>query len=76
MSPEFKFPTQIEDTGDFLKDQAPLLGNVLLEKNIPHEFHYYGDPEHELGHVFHCNMKLSEAHICNTDECNFFKKYI
>ena len=63
-------------TGDFLKDQAPLLGNKLLEKDIPHEFHYYGDAKHELGHVFHCNIKTDDAKRCNDDECNFFKKLI
>lgn len=32
----------------------------MLNK-VPHEFHLYGDNEHELGHVFHCSIKLEEA---------------
>lgn len=31
--------------------------------------------EHELGHVFHCNMKLPEAAVCNDEECEFFKSW-
>ncbi len=62
-------------TGDFMKIQAPILENKLLEKNIPHEFHFYGDSEHELGHVFHCNIKKQEAILCNKEECDFFKKF-
>ena len=26
-----------------------------------------------MGHVFHVNQKLDEAHQCNDDECEFFK---
>lgn len=63
-------------TGDFLMKQAVALEERLMECKIPHEFHFYGDSEHELGHVFHCNMKMDEAHECNKDECNYFKKFI
>ncbi len=63
-------------TGDFLAPQAPLLGAKLIEKQIPHEFHFYGNAEKQLGHVFHCNMKLKEAAICNKEECDFFKKFL
>ena len=63
-------------TGDFLLDQAPILEAKLLEKKIPHEFHFYGDKDHELGHVFHCNIKSEDAAKCNKDECDFFKKFL
>jgi acetyl esterase/lipase len=63
-------------TGDFLLGQAAVLGEKLLEKSIPHEFHFYGDAQHTLGHVFHCNMKLEEAKRCNRDECDYFKKFL
>lgn len=63
-------------TGDFLSAQAPILGAKLMEKKIPHEFHFYGDASHELGHVFHCNMKSEDAKRCNKEECDFFKKFI
>ena len=32
----------------------------------------YGDSEHVLGHVFHCNLRLPEAQRFNRDECEFF----
>lgn len=63
-------------TGDFLLNQAPLLEEKLIEKKIPHEFHFYGDAKHELGHVFHCNMKMEEAARCNKDECDYFHKFL
>lgn len=63
-------------TGDFMKEQAGILGKVLLEKNIMHCFRYYGDKNHELGHIFHCDMRVDEAHRCNKDECDFFKELI
>lgn len=63
-------------TGDFLEKQAPLLGAKLIEKHIPHEFHYYGDSKNVLGHVFHCNVRLDDAKKCNKDECDYFKKFI
>jgi acetyl esterase/lipase len=59
-------------TGDFLLSQAPQLGEALLKNKVPHAFRFYGDAQTELGHVFHCNMKLDAAHKCNRDECNFF----
>lgn len=63
-------------TGDFLVTQAPILEEKLIEKKIPHEFHFYGDAQHELGHVFHCNMKMEEAKKCNKDECDYFHKFV
>lgn len=63
-------------TGDFLQAQALILEQTLIEKQIPHEFHFYGDAQHELGHVFHCNMKLEEAARCNREECEFFRRFL
>ncbi|MCC8136937.1 MAG: alpha/beta hydrolase [Clostridiales bacterium] len=63
-------------TGDFLKPQAPLLFNKIMECNVPCEFQFYGDKDHELGHVFHCNMKLEIAAKCNDAQCEFFRKFL
>jgi acetyl esterase/lipase len=63
-------------TGDFLLTQAPLLGKALLDNTVPHEFRFFGDADHELGHVFHCNMKMEEAHQCNKEECDFFHSLV
>ena len=60
--------------GDFLVTQAMPLVERLQAKGVKAEYHYYGDPEHVLGHVFHCNMNLPEAHQCNADECDFFRR--
>lgn len=61
--------------GDFLKEQAPMMVEVLKEKGIPHVMKCYGDEKTELGHVFHCNIRLPEATVCNDEECEFFKSW-
>jgi acetyl esterase/lipase len=60
-------------TGDMLIGQALKLQKVLVENEVPNLFRFYGNSEKSLGHVFHCNMKLAEAHKCNKDECEFFR---
>lgn len=62
--------------GDFLRNQAPVLVDKLIEKDIPHVFRFYGDKDHILGHVFHCDVKSSDAMRCNDAECAFFKEFI
>ena len=62
--------------GDFLKEAALPLVNQLKDLGVEAEYHYYGDKDHVLGHVFHCNMKLEEAALCNKDECEFFRRFI
>ena len=61
--------------GDFLAAEAEPLVKKLQELGVPAEYHYYGDAEHVLGHVFHCNLRLPEAQQCNREECEFFRKY-
>lgn len=63
-------------TGDFLKMQAPIMAKALSEKNVPFTYKLYGTAENQLPHVFHCNIKLAEAKVCNDDECNFFKAHL
>ena len=62
--------------GDFLASQAKVFYDILKSLNIDAEYHFYGDKEHELKHVFHIDIKLPEARKCNDDECSFFLKYI
>ncbi|MBO6041558.1 MAG: alpha/beta hydrolase [Oscillospiraceae bacterium] len=62
--------------GDFLADQALPFTELLQSLGVPAEYHYYGDPQHVLGHVFHCNMRLAEAEQCNRDECGFFRGFL
>ena len=63
-------------TGDFLADQAPVMSAALMRHGVPHELHYYADGPKELGHVFHCNMRLDAARRCNDDECAWFQKQV
>ncbi len=61
--------------GDFLAEEAPPMVAKLQSLGCEAEYHYYGDPEHVLGHVFHCNMRSGFAAQCNADECSFFRRY-
>lgn len=63
-------------TGDFLKNQAPLLAEKLAEAEVPHISRFYGDKDHILGHVFHCNIKSEDAKLCNNEQCEFFRKFL
>ncbi|WP_026511246.1 MULTISPECIES: alpha/beta hydrolase [unclassified Butyrivibrio] len=60
-------------TGDFLKDELPKMAAVMIKNSVPFTCKYYTSPNGELGHVFHCNMRLPEAEQCNDDEVEFFK---
>lgn len=59
---------------DFIKDQSVKLDSFLTERNIAHEFHVYGDSEHDRQHVFHINQKDDLAKKCNLDEVRFIRK--
>lgn len=70
------FPPAFVMTGeyDFLKSQNLQMSEALSKRNIPHVFKCYGNKEtREISHVFHVNMKLPLAHLCNDEECIFFK---
>ena len=60
-------------TGDFLQEQAGALQRTLREQRVPHVMRFYGDATRELGHVFHCNMRLPEGRRCNDEQCAFFR---
>ncbi len=62
--------------GDFLRDEAPQLVQRLTECNVTTCYRFYKWNERPLGHVFHCDMRLEMAEVCNDDECAFFKKFI
>lgn len=62
--------------GDFLAGQAPLLYENLKNLGVEVQYHYYGNKDHVLGHVFHCNIRLPEASECNRDECGFLRRKI
>ena len=62
--------------GDFLKKEAGKLVAELEEVGVPFEYHFYGNKDNPLGHVFHCNIRLEDGKKCNDDECDFFSKHI
>ena len=62
--------------GDFVKEEAPLMKAAMDAAGVRYEYHCYGNSEQPLWHVFHCDLRLKEADVCNTDECNFFKSFI
>lgn len=57
---------------DFLAGDALPMVETLMGHNVEVSFHYYTSPDCKLGHVFHCNMRLADAHRCNDDECTWF----
>lgn len=63
-------------SGDFLKQQALTMAAKLTEQNVPFAYHFYGDAQHLLGHVFHCDMRLEDARLCNDEECGFFRRFL
>ncbi len=74
-----KFPPTfvMTSSNDFLRGQGQPFADLLKSKNVPCEFRLYGkDEEVQYGHVFHLDLKLSEAKECNDDECNFFKSLL
>ena len=73
-----KFPPSFVMTaeGDFLQSDALPLVHVLNEHGVEVCYHYYKSAKQELGHVFHCNMRLEEASQCNADECAFFWAHV
>lgn len=62
--------------GDFLKDAPSKLIPVLEKKSVPFIYRVYGNKENPLAHVFHCNINLKEAKLCNDEECRFFKEFL
>lgn len=60
---------------DFLKEQAPIMAKKFLECEVPFVFRFYGDKEKRLSHVFHLNIRMEDAVLCNDEECEFFQKF-
>ena len=73
-----KFPPTylMSATGDFcFKYFDPML-KCLEKHGIEAESRVYGNEENKLGHVFHLNVRSSDAQECNDNECSFFKKIL
>lgn len=60
---------------DMFRDEPQPLLRVLEEKQVPHFFRVYGqEGSSYMCHVFHLNLRLKEADVCNGDECAFFDR--
>ena len=62
--------------GDFLNGQSKPFCELLHSRGVEAQYHFYGDSESPLKHVFHVDLRLPQALKCNEDECEFFKKHI
>ncbi len=61
---------------DFLLPEAEPMFRILQKHGVPSVLKIYGkENSTETGHVFHINCRLEEADKCNSDECEFFRKY-
>ncbi len=62
---------------DFLRDNAEPMADLLRSRGVEAEYRLYGkEGDTHMGHVFHCNMRLPEAAVCNEEECAFFRRHI
>lgn len=62
---------------DFLVHCAEPMYEHLKSLGVDCKLKIYGTKEQdEINHIFHVNIKLEEAGICNDNQCEFFRKYI
>ncbi len=62
---------------DFLRDKAEPMYEYLKTKGIPARWKCYGTEEDKsIGHVFHVNIALEEATLCNDESAEFFRQYV
>ena len=61
---------------DFLREEAAPMYDFLKTKGIPVRMKCYGGEDRkDIGHVFHVNIALEEATLCNDDSAEFFRQY-
>ena len=62
---------------DFLRSNAEPMYEFLKTKGIPAAWKCYGSEEDKtIGHVFHVNIVLEEAKLCNDESAEFFRKFV
>ena len=74
-----KFPPSYIMTSeyDFLREYSYPMYIALLKTGVEAEYHKFGkENDVEMTHVFHLNLRLRQAGVCNDDECRFFKKFL
>lgn len=76
VTPAFPPAFVLSSAQDYLRPQAPVMANALIRKKVPVCMHIYSDPETDLNHVFHVDMRLKQAAQANKDECDFFRTFL
>ncbi len=62
---------------DFLRKNAEPMYEFLKGKGVETAWKCYGTEEDKsIGHVFHVNIALPEAKVCNDDSAAFFRKFL
>ena len=61
---------------DFLHAEPVHLLEKFDQLGVPYRYRMYGDAEHPLWHVFHCDLRLDAAKQANDDECAFFRSLL
>lgn len=62
---------------DFLRECAAPMHSFLSRKGIPCCFKCYGSEDDKtIGHVFHVNIVLEEAKLCNDESAEFFRRFV
>ena len=62
---------------DFLRENAEPMYRFLTEKGIDAAWKCYGtEGDETVGHVFHVNIALEDAKLCNDDTAAFFKRFL
>ena len=71
-------PTYIfSAANDSLREECRPFASFLRKKGISVQSRIYGKKEdHEVGHVFHVNIRLPIAERCNKDQTTFFKRLV
>jgi len=77
ITPDFPPSFVMSSHRDFLLSSAQPMYDLLKSKGIECAIKIYGAPNRkDIGHVFHVNMNLPEAKLCNDDECEFFRRFV
>ena len=62
---------------DFLREEAEPMCRHLLSRGVEAQWRCYGtEGDKRVGHVFHVNIALPEATLCNDDTAEFFRQYL
>ena len=62
---------------DFLREEAEPMCRYLQQRGVHAHWRCYGtEADKTIAHVFHVNIALPEAKLCNDDTAAFFRQYL